>query len=62
MATTFPYEAWLRDIGIQLTLAQKRACRYLLRNGQEFLGDFGYENAAEKARALRRRKRAHKRK
>lgn len=39
---------------LKTTDAQDRACAYLEGHDQEFLVDFGYENAIDKAAYLRR--------
>lgn len=44
-------------MGLDLSPRQHRACAYLERHGYQFLVHFGYENAPDKANALRRAKR-----
>lgn len=55
-----PYRELVRMLGIVVTQAQDRACRYLEHHGFRFCVDFGYENAIDKAPAFwrsRKRKR-----
>jgi hypothetical protein len=56
------YRQVLRWIGKRLTPSQHRACAYLERQGFTFCGEFGYDNAIEKAREhWRARKQKRKR-
>ncbi len=44
----------------QVTIQQALACHYLERAGQRFCVDFGYDNAIEKARAIKRQAAANR--
>ena len=43
------------QLKLKTTPEQDRACLFLEKHGQEFLKEFGTDNAIEKARELRRK-------
>lgn len=50
------YREWLmkrRAKSVWVTLAQHRACLFLIRHGFRFMVDFGYGNAQAKAQLVR---------
>jgi hypothetical protein len=57
----FECEEWCRKNSVKLTPDQRLSVRYLQRHGQRFMIEFGYGNAIEKARELKRerRRKAH---
>jgi hypothetical protein len=49
------YGEWRDKLELKTTNEQDIACLYLEGKGLEFLVDFGYENAIEKAKAIMRK-------